>query len=292
MKTKKIILTSVALVIAMAVIMPGCASKKEAAWGSLKNGMIMSYSLNPDRDLNYTSNFDFEQQMTVMNQEFTINAEMMQVFYMQPVESESEDLEYNVTVADMTWELESPNGKLTPDLDDVIGKSFMLTLSKLGKEIEYSGAEEISFELGTGEKKTISSDIQAFFPDLPDHPVKPGDSWNSTDEVVEKGNTMEMKLVFNLINTFEGLESYGGYDCMKVKVVFTGSISGDGNQDGYELLTKGDLEGTSTWYYAYKEGFFVATTVNGSGTTETEVIGADMVIPATRTYTMTTVLSN
>jgi hypothetical protein len=216
----------------------------------------------------------------------------MQVFDMQPLLSKTEDLDYNVTVADMTWELESPNGKLTPDLDDVIGKSFNLTITKLGEELEYSGAEEISFELGTGEKKSISSDIQAFFPDLPGYPVKPGDSWQSVDKVVEKGNTMEMTLVFNNTNTFVGLESYGGYDCMKVGVVFTGTMSGDGNQDGYDLVSKGEMTGTSTWYYAYKEGIFVGISLEGTGKSETEVIGADMVIPATRTFNMTTALNN
>jgi hypothetical protein len=291
MKTRKLLLISLLTGLIIIIGLSGCATKKEA-WGSLKKGMIMSYNFNPEQDLSYTSNFDFEQQMTVRNQEFTINAEMMQVFDMQPLLSKTEELDYNVTVADMTWELESPNGKMTPDLDDVIGKSFNLTISKLGEELEYSGAEEISFELGTGEKKSISSDIQAFFPDLPAYPVKPGDSWESVDKVVEKGNTMEMTLVFNNINTFEGLESYGGYDCMKVSVVFTGEITGEGNQDGYDLTTKGDMNGTSTWYYAYKEGIYVATIMEGTGTTETEVIGADMVIPATRTYEMTTMLNN
>jgi hypothetical protein len=291
MKTRKTLLISLLTVLIITIGLSGCATKKEA-WGSLKKGMNMSYNFNPEQDLSYTSNFDFEQQMTVRNQEFTINAEMMQVFDMQPLLSKTEDLDYNVTVADMTWELESPNGKLTPDLDDVIGKSFNLTITKLGEELEYSGAEEISFELGTGEKKSISSDIQAFFPDLPGYPVKPGDSWQSVDKVVEKGNTMEMTLVFNNTNTFVGLENYGGYDCMKVSVVFTGEITGEGNQDGYDLTTKGDMNGTSTWYYAYKEGIYVATIMEGTGTTETVVVGADMVIPATRTYEMTTVLNN
>jgi hypothetical protein len=102
-----------------------------------------------------------------------------------------------------------------------------------------------------------------------------------------------MVIVFNNINTFEGLEQYGGFDCMKINVVSTAVLSGEGEQDGYELITEGEISGTSTWYYAYKEGTYVGNVSEGSGKTETEVLGTpeEMVIPAKRTFKMTTMIN-
>jgi hypothetical protein len=175
------------------------------------------------------------------------------------------------------------------DLEDVIGKSFNFTLSKLGIELEFSGAKDITYNYGMGESKSISSDIQAFFPDLPDHPVKPGDSWESTDNIVEETQDSKMTMQFNNINTFEKLEEMNGYDCMKVNVVFTGTMNGKGMEEGMDLVTTGEIGGTATWYYAYKEGIFVSNLVEGTGKTITSVKGPqDMEIPATRTYTMST----
>ena len=292
MKTMKIYQSGTLALLVISIAFSGCSAKKEV-WGSLKKGMNMNYTVQPDRELSYTTNFEFEQQLTVMNQEFTVTGKSMQVFEMKPLAGKSNDLDYLVTLADMNFEMETPRGKLTPELEEVIGKSFNLTLTSLGEELEYAGAEELIYDMGSGEKKSISSDIQAFFPNLPGYPVKVGDSWESIDKVTEKTGSGEMVIVFNNINTFEGLEQYGGFDCMKINVVSTAVLSGEGEQDGYELITEGEISGTSTWYYAYKEGTYVGNVSEGSGKTETEVLGTpeEMVIPAKRTFKMTTMIN-
>ena len=50
-------------------------------------------------------------------------------------------------------------------------------------------------------------------------------------------------------------------------------LNGEGEQDGYELITEGELSGSATWYYAYQEGIYVGMLTEGTGTTETEVLG-------------------
>ncbi len=78
---------------------------------------------------------------------------------------------------------------------------------------------------------------------------------------------------------------------MKINVVFKGTLEGEGEQDGMELITTGDIEGTATWYFAYKEGIFVSQLTEGTGKSITEIKGPqDMTLPATRVYTLKTEL--
>lgn len=289
MKTRNYTLI-ILLVTGIAFVFAGCAAKK-AAWGSLENGMIMKYQLNPDKELTYKSTHNFEQLMEINNQEISVTAEGNQTLLFKPLVTKSEDLTYEVTVTEMSSKIVSPRGEMVADLDEVIGKSFNFTFSRAGIELDFTGASDLKYKYGEVQEKSISSDVQTIIPDLPDHPVKPGDSWKSTDRIVEKTGSMEVKLVFDNVNTFEKLETYKGYECMKINVLFVGSLEGQGEEGGMDLVTTGKLGGSATWYYAYKEGIFVGNIAEGTGDTETVVSGPqEMTIPATRNFLMKTEL--
>ena len=62
MKTLRMKTTLAFLLLAAAIIsLSGCAAKK-AAWGSIEKGMIMKYQFKADRELNYNSTYNFNQQ--------------------------------------------------------------------------------------------------------------------------------------------------------------------------------------------------------------------------------------
>ncbi len=284
--------TSIGLLLLAAAIisLSGCAAKK-AAWGSMEKGMIMKYSFQPDRNLNYQTSNTFVQDMEAMGKKIIITSEGDLLMIMKPLVSKSNDLDYYVTIEEMNSKVGTPRGEMTADLIDVIGKSFNVTISELGKELEYSGAEAITYDYGMGETKNIGSEIQSFFPDLPDHPIKAGDTWENDETITEKTASGVMIMQFINHNTFEKLETINDYECMKINVVFTGTIDGEGEEKGMEMKSSGTVEGTSTWYYAYKEGIFVSQIVEGLGETTTEITGAqEMTLPATRMYTMRTEL--
>jgi len=282
------------IILAMAIIsFSGCASKK-AAWGSLEKGMVMQYQLHPDKDLNYSNSTSFEQTITVMEQEISITSESEQLIKMMPIVDKSDDLTYEVTMEALSSVINTPRGEMIAKPEEVIGKPFKLTISSLGIELEYSGAEALTYDYGTGDTKSLSSDIQAFFPDLPDHPVRTGDSWESHDKITEISSNGKLIMEFNNINTFEKIENFNGYECMKVNVVFLATLKGEGEQENLQLITTGEVEGTATWYYAYKEGIYVSQLGEGKGKTITQVIGGpqEMSLPANRIYTMKTELLN
>ena len=278
------------IMLAAMIALSGCAAKK-AAWGSLEKGMIMKYAAVPGQDMKYRGTMSMEQKMDVMGQEFAITADAEQLFRFQLQSGNGNNLDYTVTLEEMTSAIHTPRGDMDAKLEGAIGKSFSMTINPWGKELEINGADEIMYDYGMGDMKSISGDVMAFFPDLPGYPVRPGDSWSSTDSVTENSTSTEMLLVFNNTNTFEKLETVNGHECMKINVTYTGTIEGEGTQEGMELYTTGELSGKGTWYYAYKEGIFVKQEMEGTGKTNTQVKGPqEMTIPAVRNYNMQTVL--
>ena len=286
--------TSIALLIMAAAIisLSGCAAKK-AIWGSMEKGMIMKYSMQPDKDLQYKTTSVFSQDMEVMEQQIKITGESSQQLNMKPLVTKSNDLDYMVTIEDMSSSLLTPRGEMNAKVEEVIGQSFNFTISQLGEELEYSAAEELTYDYGNGDMKNISSDIQTFFPDLPETPVKVGDSWVSTETVTEKSEKGILEIKTNNNYTFYGLETINGRDCMVINTTFTGTIKGEGQEQGMDLLTSGEIVGTGSWYFAYKEGVFVKSLSESTGKTTTEVKGPqEMTILATRAHTMKTDLVN
>jgi hypothetical protein len=88
-----------------------------------------------------------------------------------------------------------------------------------------------------------------------------------------------------------GFEKWDDIDCIKILTLYTGTIRGTGTENGMELLTEGTLEGTDTWYFAYKEGYYLKSINEGSMTGTVTTTGAqEMVIPLKRVYSMMTSL--
>ncbi len=132
-----------------------------------------------------------------------------------------------------------------------------MVMSRLGKELDLSGAESIKYNLGQAGERDLASNFQAIFPDLADKPVKIGDTWTSKDTITEKIGSGEIKISLESLNTLAGFETVDELECAKITANITGSLEGAGQQMGADLAFKGDIEGSETWYFAYKEGLFV-----------------------------------
>jgi hypothetical protein len=187
-----------------------------------------------------------------------------------------------ITIDGMSLQIQSTTGELEPDMSTVIGKSFDMVFSFLGKEVELIGADSIEYELGPEGTRSISSGFQDIFPDLAGRPVKIGDSWPAESTITEKSETSETVVRSSGTNTLVGFETIDGIECAKIQGEGTGTIESKGEQQGVELITTGEISGTSTWYFDYKEGIFIKQILEGKVEGTIDVPSQGLQIPYSR----------
>jgi len=121
------------------------------------------------------------------------------------------------------------------------------------------------------------------FPDVAGKPVEIGDTWITTDGVTDKAEGSEMTLTFESVNTLAGFETVDGYECARITTVFTGTIKASGKEGPADVTSEGNLEGTSVWHFAHKEGILVRDVTEGTGSMMIHAVApqGEMDIPAT-----------
>lgn len=282
--------TSLMLVILLTAFLAGCAAKKPF-WGDVKTGLILQYQMSKDQALKYQFSSKMTQNLEMMGQsmENIINSDIM--FSAKPIGLEKGNHQLEITIDSMAADIRTPQGNPSPDLSSVFGKSFKMSLTPLGKELDLSGAEEIKVNMGSGGDRSIASNFQTIFPDLAGKPVKVGDSWTVNDTVNVKESGTDMRMTFVSMNTLQGFETVDGYECVKVTGKSIGILDGKGEQMGANLLFEGDIESKDTWYFAYKTGTLIKSISDGLTEGNIVVTGAqEMTIPMTMEMKMETTL--
>lgn len=278
------------LVLVMVVVVAGCAAKK-ALWGDPETGLILTYRMAGDQELQYQSSSEFVQNLDISGQIMEMTSRRTLSFSVAPKGMKAGNQSLGVTIDAMELNIKSPQGDLSPDMGGVVGASFDMTLSPLGKEMDMSGAKAIKYSLGPQGERNLASEFEALFPDLAGSPVKVGGTWTTRDTInVEEGNS-KIQIILKNDNTLVGYETVNGLECAKVSVAVTGSLVGEGEQGGAALIFEGDITGEDTWYFAYKEGYFVKTNSTG-GIEGTITAGGPqgMVIPMTQKTKLETAL--
>jgi hypothetical protein len=272
-------------------LLAGCAAKTADPWGDPKSGLILQYRMAENQVLKYQTSSEQTQNMEIMGQSIDTQSSSESGFSVKSKGLQEGNLLLGVTIDSMSMNISSPQGDLSPDMSTVLGKSFDMTLSPLGKELDVSGAETIEYDMGAAGTRNMGSNFQAAFPDLAGKPVKIGDTWTSTDTITEKTDEIEVRINFESVNTLEGFETVDGLECVKVTADVTGTVVGKGEQMGMQLAIEGEVQGKGAWYFAYKEGFLVKDTGNifTDGTITTSGAQA-MTIPLKQEMTMETKL--
>ena len=267
------------------LVMTGSQGKtKTETWGDAKTGYILTYQMAENQALKYEVNSEQLQKMTIMEQSMETQSKSNLVFTVNPKGKKGENLLLNIKIDDMKIEANSPTtGSLKADLSSIIGKAFEMTLSTLGKELEFINCDTLEYNLGQVGKRNVKSSFRSIFPDLPGKPRKIGETWPSTEEVTENEGGADIKLVFNNVDKLEGLEVVDGLDCVKITGVVSGTLDGKGQQMGADFTIQGRINGISTWYFAYKKGILVKQVVESTTDGTVEITAQNMSIPMTTT---------
>ena len=268
-------------------LLAGCAGKKP-----MPEAAFWEYKMPEGKALEYGKSEDVKQTMEIMGQAMEMSFTKSMAFSMMPKGREKNIYQIDVTINSMEAAATTPQGDFDADMEPTIGKSFEMSLSYLGKEVDVSGAQEIKYSLGPEGERSIMADFAAFLPDLPGRPVDIGDTWTSQDTIPVSEGSAELLIVSESLNTLEGFETIKGMECARVSAAVTGSISGEGEQMGAALTFSGTMEGNEIWYFAHKEGIFVKSSGNIFTTASVEVGGPQqMTIPLTMDMTTETELA-
>lgn len=263
----------------------GCAAKTAPVWGDPQTGLILQYRMPEGQVLKYESWDETHQTMEVMGQTIDVDIDSTNAFSVESKGQEEKNHQLTITIDGMSIKIQSPQAELEPDMSTVIGKSFDMVLSSLGKELELMGAEAIEYDMGPEGTRNISAIFQDIFPAVADRPVKIGDTWPDESVVTDKSSSGEAIIKVSSINAVEGFEAIDGLECVRISAKASGTIEGSGEQQGMEVITKGNLKGTATWFFAYKEGLFVKQTMEGSVEGTVNLPSQSIDIPFTREMT-------
>ncbi len=246
-----------ALVVAAIGALPGCGGKQRAVWGDIESGLILEYRMDDGDALKYEMTQDGTEVVEVMGQTSESATHKAYVFTVEPRGMKGKNHLLGITIESLEASMKNIQGEFNAETEGVVGAAFDMALSPLGKEVDVSGAEAITYGIGPLGDRSIKSDFEGAFADLAGRPVKIGDSWSSRDTLnIDQGNAA-ITIISEGVNTLDGYETMEGFECARVLVDITGTVTGEGEQMGAPLVFDGTMTGTETWYFAYKEGFLV-----------------------------------
>ncbi len=276
---------ALAPVIPAVCMLSGCTAKTAPVWGDPQTGIVLHYRMPEGRLLKYETWGETHQTADIMGQIIETDMSSSSSFAAKSNGQKENNHQLTITIDGMSIKIQSPQAELEPDMSPVIGKSFDMVLSPLGKEVELIGAEAIEYDMGPEGTRNIAAGFKDFFPNLTDRALKIGDSWPDETSITDRASSGEVNIYFSSINTLEGFETVDGMQCVKVSAKYTGTIEGKGEQQGIELNTQGSLKGTVTWYFAYEEGIFLKQVSEGIAEGTIDVPSQGLQIPFTREMT-------
>jgi len=264
--------------LAVLVLAGGAAVKAAAPQGAVS----LAYQFPQGRSLSYKTSSSQTQNMEIMGQSMTTESTSSMDFTVKGQGVKDGNFVLGVTIDASKADVSSSQGNMSPDMSAVVGKAFDMVVSRLGKEIDVKGAEAIKYDMPSGGSRDISSGFQAFFTDVPDKPIKVGDSWPSEDTIVQREGSGETRIHFMNQNTFDGIETVDGTECARIKSAVKGTISGNMEQMGAAISIDIKLEGSDIWYFAVKDGIYIKSEMKAT-MGGVVVVGepANMTIPIT-----------
>jgi hypothetical protein len=297
--TKRLCVTSNAAwaaSLAAVLLLAGCAAKTQAPVVAAKPaaaakapavkaapaGVVLEYKMPEGRVLSYENTGEAVEATDMMGQSVEAHTTSSEAFTLRAKGLKEGNLLLGVTIDGMSTTVTGPQGDMSPDMTALAGKTFDLVLSPLGQEVDVSGAEALTYEMATG-TRNLATTFKLFFPDLPGKPLEVGDTWTSSADAGEKTGAVDLRLDFQNVNHFEGLETVDGVECARIRSEVTATITGSGNQQGMDMVFSGTGQGTDLWYFAVKDGIYVKSAGDLKMDMVITVSAMGMTIPVTTT---------
>jgi len=274
-------------ILALLILFSSCSTQKNI-WGDPEDGIILQYRMDTENPFTYEQVSEHKQIFSIRGQEMIMDIDDNIVFQAQASKTKKPETPLLVTIDSMYMHINHANGEIIPDFSEIQGKSFNMTLTNHGKEGNMEEASEIWYTVASGEKDNLATKFSSLFPNLPENPVKAGNQWTTYDTIHIKDENKDALLIFENIYTFNGFETYKGYECVKASSIVIGTIFSQARAEGMDLITNMDITGTGTLYFAYKDGLLIEESINSKSVGE--LVAPEATIPITRDIIIRTTL--
>jgi len=267
------------------IIFAGCAAKVKML-PPPSQAPILKYVIPEGQPFTYKISTGYEQSLSMMGVPIktTILKDMVVTFYQLAFAQEAYQLQ--VMINDISMKVTAPGTNLTPNLSQIPGKTFEMTVTNKGEEIGLMGADKLTYSLGEEGEQNMESEFEHLFPDLPEKVLNPGDTWTKNDTIEVSNGGMETVIITHSNNTLAGYEMINGHECAKITGTYTSTITGSGTKEGANLETTVEMKGKETLYFDYKMGVVVLQNSSGNGSGDIKITGAkEMTLPMSQSVT-------
>jgi len=247
----------------------------------LSQEVTIAYKYSADKPVSYLYTSTMVQLMDMQGQ--TMQTDITAAFgcSVKHAGLQDSDLVLEITVDTLGQRTDSPMGGGGGPVSDIKGKNFKIVIAPTGKIVDLSGAEAVVFNIeGSGESHLAQS-LYDFFPLLPEKPVKPGDTWNSTDSSTLKTALMTQTILSNTINKLEGIETIDGVECAKIVKEGTGTFIMSLQSQGMDINIRGPFTRTSDCMVSVQEGCLISQSSSMKITGDLNILSMGMAMPTT-----------
>jgi hypothetical protein len=200
-------------------------------------------------------------------------------------------MNYEVEYKAMTQSAKSPMGDNESDFSAWIGKKVQFSLTPRGVLSDFKGFDLLpDISSATGEKvtgaMTQKNMINVFF-ELPDHPVKMGETWTvkTSEDIPYAGSTLKSEVS----TTYTATETVkkDGLNCLRIDAIGVQKLTGKFEQQGTELELTRDTKSVEVIYFAIDKGMYLSIEATSTGASQIYVPVASMTIPQEITSSQT-----
>lgn len=278
-------LLPVVTILLLVIIFSGCAVKTKML-APPPQAPVLKYVMPDGQTFTYKVSSGFYQTMSIRGipLKTTVLKDMIVTFYQ--IAFAEEAYQVVMMINDVSMKVTAPGTNITPDLSKIPGNSFEMTVTNSGEEIGLIGADELTYTIGKEGEHSLESEFEHFFPDLPEQPLLIGDTWTTTDTIDASDSGMETIIMTRSENTLAGYELIKVHECAKITSEYTSTVTSSGIQEGANIDTTVEMEGTEILYFDYKMGVLVLQTSTGSGDGTVKVSGQkEMTLSMSQTVT-------
>jgi hypothetical protein len=181
--------------------------------------------------------------------------------------------------------MSGPMGGGSTDFSSLIGKEVEFALMPVGNAEAFRGLEALP-EITTATGETMNAAmykmiIENTFFDMPEQPVKVGDTWSEEDSteipIGESKLSSQGTTIYRVVEEVE----MDGLQCLKIEIDGEQTMSGEFEQNGMPLALSRSTKSTGTIYFAYEKGMYTQMDVTSEGNGIINVLSAGMELPQT-----------